>query len=190
MLCVVNDVVWCWLCLCAFVSEEGVCWLMQTDRAVSELLSDVENYLYSYCLTAPSLLFLHHVVPCGLCILSLVLFVSSIVSSRDACCACSMSKTWHDPHPLTPVTYPFLHIVLAAPPLIQHNHKHNRCPESGSGYTMGGPIWARPLHDQEWVKGLLQQMGAESQRYAQHARLKGILTAAAEELPDVPLYYK
>lgn len=55
---------------------------------------------------------------------------------------------------------------------------------------MGGPIWARPLHDQEWVNGLLQQMDAESGRYAQHARLKGILTAVAEELPDVPLYYK
>jgi tRNA G26 N,N-dimethylase Trm1 len=55
---------------------------------------------------------------------------------------------------------------------------------------MGGPIWARPLHDQEWVSELLQQMGAESGRYAQYARLKGILTAVAEELPDAPLYYK
>lgn len=55
---------------------------------------------------------------------------------------------------------------------------------------MGGPIWARPLHDLAWVNGLLGQMEAESGRYAQHARLKGILTAVAEELPDVPLYYK
>lgn len=65
-----------------------------------------------------------------------------------------------------------------------------RCPESGSGYLMGGPIWARPLHDQEWVDGLLRQMSEESGRYAQYARLKGILTAVAEELPDAPLYYK
>lgn len=55
---------------------------------------------------------------------------------------------------------------------------------------MGGPIWSQPLHDQEWVNSLLEQMGAESGRYAQYARLKGILTAVAEELPDVPLYYK
>ena len=52
-----------------------------------------------------------------------------------------------------------------------------RCPESGSGYLMGGPIWARPMHDQEWVEGLLQQMNDESERYAAFARLKGILTA-------------
>lgn len=65
-----------------------------------------------------------------------------------------------------------------------------RCPESGSGYLMGGPIWARPMHDQEWVEGLLQQMSEESERYAAFARLKGILTAVLEELPDVPLYYK
>lgn len=55
---------------------------------------------------------------------------------------------------------------------------------------MGGPIWAQALHDQDWVMGLLQQMAAESGRYAQYSRLKGILTAVAEELPDVPLYYK
>lgn len=55
---------------------------------------------------------------------------------------------------------------------------------------MGGPIWARPMHDQDWVEGLLQQMSEESERYAAFARLKGILTAVLEELPDVPLYYK
>ncbi|WIA32628.1 hypothetical protein OEZ86_003431 [Tetradesmus obliquus] len=65
----------------------------------------------------------------------------------------------------------------------------NRCPESGAAFLMGGPIWARPLHDQAWVAGLLQQMDQESGRYAQHARLKGILTSVLEELPDVPLYY-
>ncbi|KAF6262188.1 N2,N2-dimethylguanosine tRNA methyltransferase-domain-containing protein [Scenedesmus sp. NREL 46B-D3] len=65
----------------------------------------------------------------------------------------------------------------------------NRCPESGAAFLMGGPIWARPLHDQVWVAELLQQMEAEAGRYAQFARLKGILTSVLEELPDVPLYY-
>lgn len=55
---------------------------------------------------------------------------------------------------------------------------------------MGGPIWARPVHDAAWVAGLLAQMGSESGRYAQFSRLKGILTSVAEELPDVPLYYR
>jgi tRNA (guanine26-N2/guanine27-N2)-dimethyltransferase len=55
---------------------------------------------------------------------------------------------------------------------------------------MGGPIWARPIHDAEWAASLLAQVDGEPQRYAQHARIKGILTAVTEELPDVPLYYK
>jgi tRNA (guanine26-N2/guanine27-N2)-dimethyltransferase len=33
-----------------------------------------------------------------------------------------------------------------------------QCPETGSGFQMGGPFWAEPLHDPEWVQGLLQQV--------------------------------
>eukprot|EP00878_Enallax_costatus_P040089 GHUV01046073.1.p1 GENE.GHUV01046073.1~~GHUV01046073.1.p1 ORF type:complete len:436 (+),score=123.03 GHUV01046073.1:390-1697(+) len=65
-----------------------------------------------------------------------------------------------------------------------------RCPESGSGFLMGGPIWSEPIHNQEWVAGLLQQMDTEQANYAQYPRLKGILTSVLDELPDVPLYYK
>lgn len=36
-----------------------------------------------------------------------------------------------------------------------------QCPETGSGFQMGGPFWAEPLHDQEWVQGLLQQVRAD-----------------------------
>lgn len=32
------------------------------------------------------------------------------------------------------------------------------CPESGSGFQMGGPFWAERLHDPEWVAGLLAQV--------------------------------
>lgn len=28
-----------------------------------------------------------------------------------------------------------------------------RCPDSGSGLIMGGPIWSQPIHDVEFVKG-------------------------------------
>ncbi|KAF8071357.1 tRNA (guanine(26)-N(2))-dimethyltransferase 1 [Scenedesmus sp. PABB004] len=77
---------------------------------------------------------------------------------------------------------------------IKHTPGHGpvvpeRCPESGAGFLMGGPIWARPLHDQAWVAGLLGDMAAESERYAAWPRLRGILTSVVEELPDVPLYY-
>jgi hypothetical protein len=33
-------------------------------------------------------------------------------------------------------------------------------------------------------------MDAEKDHYAQHARIKGLLTSVTEELPDVPLYYR
>ena len=35
----------------------------------------------------------------------------------------------------------------------------------------------------------LSQLDAEKERYAQHARIRGLLASVAEELPDVPLYY-
>jgi len=30
-----------------------------------------------------------------------------------------------------------------------------RCPETGSGYLMGGPFWAEPIHDPAWLQGVL-----------------------------------
>ena len=30
-----------------------------------------------------------------------------------------------------------------------------QCPETGSGWIMGGPFWSQPIHDQAWVKGIL-----------------------------------
>lgn len=29
------------------------------------------------------------------------------------------------------------------------------CPETGSGWIMGGPFWSQPIHDQTWVQGVL-----------------------------------
>eukprot|EP00195_Chlamydomonas_chlamydogama_P004170 CAMPEP_0202922836 /NCGR_PEP_ID=MMETSP1392-20130828/78133_1 /ASSEMBLY_ACC=CAM_ASM_000868 /TAXON_ID=225041 /ORGANISM="Chlamydomonas chlamydogama, Strain SAG 11-48b" /LENGTH=576 /DNA_ID=CAMNT_0049616487 /DNA_START=1623 /DNA_END=3353 /DNA_ORIENTATION=+ len=64
-----------------------------------------------------------------------------------------------------------------------------RCPETGSGFLMGGPIWSEPIHDMAFVEGLLQDLERDKDRYAQYAKLKGLLTMVAEELPDSPLYY-
>lgn len=33
-----------------------------------------------------------------------------------------------------------------------------RCSETGSGFSMGGPFWAEPLHNMEWVQGVLQHV--------------------------------
>ncbi|KAL6754856.1 putative N2,N2-dimethylguanosine tRNA methyltransferase [Haematococcus lacustris] len=64
-----------------------------------------------------------------------------------------------------------------------------RCPDSGSAYIMGGPMWVEPLHDPQFVAGLLTDIQADRANYAQHAKIKGYLTSVAEELHDVPLYY-
>lgn len=39
-----------------------------------------------------------------------------------------------------------------------------RCPETGSGYIMGGPIWAEPIHDHEFVKGLMADIERDKSR--------------------------
>lgn len=33
-----------------------------------------------------------------------------------------------------------------------------QCPETGSGWIMGGPFWSQPIHDQAWVKGVLANL--------------------------------
>lgn len=69
-----------------------------------------------------------------------------------------------------------------APPVPQ------QCPETGSSFTMGGPMWADPIHDPDWIKGILELVTANKERYAAFEKIQGLLTSASEELHDVPLY--
>ena len=39
-----------------------------------------------------------------------------------------------------------------------------RCPETGSGWLMGGPIWSEPIHDVAFVKGLISDMDLDRER--------------------------
>lgn len=64
-----------------------------------------------------------------------------------------------------------------------------KCPETGSGFQMGGPFWAEPIHDPAWVAGLLQQIQRDKDRLPAYSKLHSILTAVSEELPDAPLYF-
>jgi tRNA (guanine26-N2/guanine27-N2)-dimethyltransferase len=64
-----------------------------------------------------------------------------------------------------------------------------KCPESGGSYIMGGPIWTDKIHDVSFVKGLLDDLERDKSRYAQYARIRGLMVEARDELPDVPLYY-
>lgn len=64
-----------------------------------------------------------------------------------------------------------------------------KCPETGAGFLMGGPIWAEALHDFEWIKQLREGLERDKACYAQYDKLRGMLLNVSEELPDVPLYF-
>ncbi|KAL3904134.1 MAG: hypothetical protein SGILL_010187 [Bacillariaceae sp.] len=68
------------------------------------------------------------------------------------------------------------------------------CPETGSNFKVGGPLWLGPLHDQDLVKTALERLSDSScnspnmELIATRKRLQGLLTSVSEEL-DTPLYY-
>jgi len=70
----------------------------------------------------------------------------------------------------------------------------SKCPETGSNFKVGGPMWLGPLHDQTVVKTALERLTHESgsspkmELIATRQRLLGLLTSVAEEI-DTPLYY-
>ncbi len=35
-----------------------------------------------------------------------------------------------------------------------------KCPETGSGFMVGGPFWSAPLHDAAFVQGVLEDIQA------------------------------
>ena len=64
-----------------------------------------------------------------------------------------------------------------------------KCAQCDSVFHMGGPIWTDPIHDADFVAGLLRQCTDEPERFGTHKRMQGMLSVVQEELPDCPLYY-
>lgn len=62
------------------------------------------------------------------------------------------------------------------------------CPETGAGFTMGGPFWAEPLHSPEALAGVLRVLNENREAFPAYAKVHSLMTAASEELLDVPLY--
>ncbi|KAL8171512.1 hypothetical protein V2J09_023316 [Rumex salicifolius] len=62
------------------------------------------------------------------------------------------------------------------------------CSDCGKKYNMGGPIWSAPIHDQEWVTSILENVNCMKDRYPAYDRIAAVLTTISEELPDVPLF--
>lgn len=63
------------------------------------------------------------------------------------------------------------------------------CEHCGQRHQLGGPIWAEPLHDIEFVQKVLSAVSGNPSRFGTSKRIEGILSMMTEELPDVPLYY-
>lgn len=43
---------------------------------------------------------------------------------------------------------------------------------------IGGPMWAAPIHNKDFVKEMLEHVEANSADFATHERIKGMLTVA------------
>lgn len=53
---------------------------------------------------------------------------------------------------------------------------------------IGGPIWAEPIHDMDFVKDMFAEVNENKSHYPAHKKMHGILTSVMEELPEPPLF--
>jgi len=63
-----------------------------------------------------------------------------------------------------------------------------KCPECHSVLHIAGPMWSGPIHDSEFVTGVLDHLENNQDKYGTSLRMKGMLTVAKEEL-DSPFYF-
>ncbi|XP_072318372.1 tRNA (guanine(26)-N(2))-dimethyltransferase [Eucyclogobius newberryi] len=63
------------------------------------------------------------------------------------------------------------------------------CEHCGHRHQLGGPVWAEPIHDRDFVQRVLSSVSANPSRFGTSRRIEGILSVVTEELEDVPLYY-
>ncbi|XP_023575859.1 tRNA (guanine(26)-N(2))-dimethyltransferase isoform X2 [Octodon degus] len=63
------------------------------------------------------------------------------------------------------------------------------CGHCGHRHQLGGPIWAEPIHDLDFVRRVLEAVSTNTCRFHTSERIQGVLSVVTEELPDVPLYY-
>ncbi|KAM9315116.1 tRNA (guanine(26)-N(2))-dimethyltransferase isoform 1-T2 [Pholidichthys leucotaenia] len=63
------------------------------------------------------------------------------------------------------------------------------CGYCGQRHQMGGPIWAEPIHNMEFVQKVLTSVSGNPSRFGTSKRIEGMLSMVTEELEDVPLYY-
>ena len=64
-----------------------------------------------------------------------------------------------------------------------------KCKHCSHSHHVAGPIWADPIHDQEFVARVLNAVRADTDRLKTRQRIIGMLSLIGEELPNQPLYY-
>ncbi|XP_023670269.2 tRNA (guanine(26)-N(2))-dimethyltransferase [Paramormyrops kingsleyae] len=63
------------------------------------------------------------------------------------------------------------------------------CEHCGQRHQLGGPIWAEPIHNVQFVQKVLSAVSGNPSRFGTSRRIEGMLSMVTEELEDVPLYY-
>uniref|UniRef100_UPI00398F86EC tRNA (guanine(26)-N(2))-dimethyltransferase n=1 Tax=Pristiophorus japonicus TaxID=55135 RepID=UPI00398F86EC len=63
------------------------------------------------------------------------------------------------------------------------------CEHCCQRHQLGGPVWAEPIHDQGFIRRVLESVEHNTQRFKTSDRILGTLSMVTEELPDCPLYH-
>ncbi|KAM9792307.1 tRNA (guanine(26)-N(2))-dimethyltransferase [Neosynchiropus ocellatus] len=63
------------------------------------------------------------------------------------------------------------------------------CEHCEQRHQLGGPIWAEPIHDFDFVQKVLSAVSGNPERFGTSKRIQGVLSMVTEELEDAPLYY-
>jgi tRNA (guanine26-N2/guanine27-N2)-dimethyltransferase len=63
------------------------------------------------------------------------------------------------------------------------------CPFCASHFKMAGPLWLGPLHQPAVIEKVAAHVESRGETFASSKKLLGLLSVAATELNDVPLFY-
>lgn len=65
----------------------------------------------------------------------------------------------------------------------------DKCQHCGSRHQMGGPIWADPICDVDFIDRVIKSVSLNEAKLKTSERIVGMLTMLKEELQDIPLYF-
>lgn len=54
------------------------------------------------------------------------------------------------------------------------------CSDCGKKFVVGGPIWSAPIHDQEWVASILENVKLMKDSYPAYDKISAVLTTISE----------